>query len=144
MRATAIAAALVIGFASISPAQGPVSDAPPRPRGSIAGIVRSVTGEGVGGALIRLRTWRPLVSALPDAWTRPDERFEIDGLVAGSYFVDLLIPGYPRVIYGGDTTEDGLPVKVRNGRTAGGIVFEVPAGGTIQGRVITGSGEGAG
>lgn len=54
-----------------------------------------------------------------------------------------MVPGYPRVIYGGDTTEDGLPIKVRNGRTAGGIVFEVPAGGTIHGRVITRSSEAA-
>lgn len=81
MPATAIAAALVLGLASLSPAQGPASDAAPLPRGSISGVVRSVTGEGIGGALIRLRTWRPLVSALPEAWTRPDGRFEIKGLL---------------------------------------------------------------
>jgi protocatechuate 3,4-dioxygenase beta subunit len=123
------------------PARDTARESPPTGTARIRGlVVAAENGVPLRRAVVRFdaRELREGRTATTDA----DGRFEVRDLPGGRYNVSASKGGYVTLQYGQRRAfEQGRPLEIRDGQLLDGVVFALPRGGVITGRVVDEFGE---
>lgn len=111
------------------------------PTGSISGrVLAADTGRPVKRA--RVRATAPEVPQGRAATTNDDGSFELAGLPAGRYSLNVSKAGYIPLAYGQRRPlQAGTPLQLADGQQLKGVEFRLPRGGVISGHVADENGD---